>query len=131
MERSEIRGHIPDYADAPSGLQHQTPMPDQTKSKSSRSSHPHALTWWYGLMAIGGIGFGLLGERRPFGQGFLAHPLVAFFIVVGVGLLALRFALARPVPEVLSERALVLGCLVGAASFLVGNWFGVNLAAVR
>src|SRR5712692_10372220 len=75
-------------------------MPDQTKSKFPPSARPHVLTWWYGLMAIGGTAFGLIGERRPFGQGFLAHPLVAFFIVVGVGLLALRFALARPVPGV-------------------------------
>ena len=94
-------------------------------------SHPHALTWWYGLTALGGMAFGLLGERRPFGQGFLAHPLVIFFIVVGIGLLALRFALARPVPEVIAERALVVGCLIGAGCFLVGNWFGVNLAAMR
>ena len=24
--------------------------------------------WWYALMAIGGMGFGLLGDRRPFGH---------------------------------------------------------------
>lgn len=104
-------------------------MPDQQKSPPP--PHPRALTWWYGLMALGGAGFGLIGERRPFGQGFFAHPLMVFFIIVGFALLALRFALARPVPELLSERALVIGCLIGAASFLVGNWFGVNLAAVR
>ena len=95
------------------------------------AGHPHALTWWYGLMALGGIGFGLIGERRPFGQGVFGHPLIMFFIIVGGVLLALRFALARPLPELLSERALVVGCIIGAACFLLGNWFGVNLSAVR
>jgi hypothetical protein len=94
-------------------------------------THPHALTWWYALMALGGAGFGLIGERRPFGYGFFGHPLIVFFIIVGGVLLALRFALARPLPELLSERALAFGCIVGAACFLLGNWFGVNLSAVR
>ena len=103
-------------------------MPDQTET--SRRSHPHALTWWYGFAAIGGVAFGLIGERRPFGAGFFGHPLVVFFIIIGVGLLALRFALMRPVSAVISDRALVFGCLIGALSFLIGNWFAVNLGAM-
>ena len=82
---------------------------------------------WFILMALAGIGFGLIGERRPFGTDFLAHPLVAYFIVVAVGLLILRMATARPVPELISERALVIGCLIGVAAFLAGNWLATKL----
>jgi hypothetical protein len=70
----------------------------------------------------GGLGFGLLGERRPFGNDMLAHPLVVYFATIAVGLLVLRVALARPVPEVISERELLAGLLSGAAAFLVGNF---------
>jgi type IV secretory pathway TrbL component len=81
-----------------------------------------ALTWWFGLMALGGLAFGLNAERRPFGDDILAHPLMIFFLFVGVGLLALRVLLRRPVPELLPERTLVAGCFVGVAAFLAGNW---------
>ena len=84
---------------------------------------------WYGLMVAGGLGFGLIGERRPFGQDILAHPLVVYFAVAAAGLLALRVVLARPVPEVIPERTLVFGCLVGAAAFLVGNFFSAYVVA--
>jgi len=87
----------------------------------------HILTWWFGLMALGGVGFGLVAERRPFGNGVLAYPLVVFFVCVAVVLLTLRFLHAKPVPEVISERCLVIGCGIGIACFLIGNWFGVNL----
>jgi|SRR5215510_5590862 len=43
---------------------------------------------WYGLMVARGLGFGLIGERRPFGQD--AHPLVVYFAVAAAGLLVLR-----------------------------------------
>jgi hypothetical protein len=33
----------------------------------------------------------------------------------------LRAALARPVPQIIPERALLIGCCVGAAAFLTGN----------
>jgi hypothetical protein len=56
------------------------------------------LILWYGLMAAGG--FGVVGDQRPFGEGVLFHPLVIFFVLVGVVLLALRIVLARPGPEV-------------------------------
>jgi len=86
--------------------------------------HPAAgrvQVWWYGLMASGGFVFGLLGDRRPFGAGVLAHPFVLFFAVVAIALLILRVARARPVPELIPERALLIGCFVGGAAFLVGN----------
>jgi len=73
--------------------------PPPAASRSSAGS-PRARVVWYGLMAISGFGFGLLAERRPFGEGILFHPLVVFFALAGLGLLALRMALARPVPVV-------------------------------
>jgi hypothetical protein len=87
--------------------------------------------WWYALMAIGGLGFGLLGDRRPFGEGFMRHPLMVFFVIVAAVLLVVRVALAKPVPEVIPERVLLTGCIIGAAGFLVGNWIGVHLLAMR
>ena len=72
-------------------------------------------------MALGGFGFGLLGDRRPFGTDVLTHPFVIFFAVVAVALLVLRVAGARPVPELIAERALLAGCLLGAAAFLAGG----------
>jgi hypothetical protein len=83
--------------------------------------------WWYGFMAAGGSVFGLLGDRRPFGNDVLAHPLVVFFAVVAAGLLIVRLAAARPVPQLLPERTLLIGCLLGAAAFLAGNWLAVHL----
>ena len=84
---------------------------------------------WYGLVMAGGLGFGLIGERRPFGNDMLAHPLVVYFAAVAVGLLVLRVALARPVPEVIPERVLLAGCLSGAAAFLVGNFISAHMMA--
>jgi hypothetical protein len=83
--------------------------------------------YWYALMAVGGFGFGWIAERRPFGGDMLAHPLVVYFAVVGVALLALRIALARPVPDVIPDRALVTGCFVGLGLFLVGNLLAVRV----
>ncbi len=88
------------------------------------------LRGWYGLMGLGGGVFGLVAERRPFGTDVLAHPLVVFFIVAGLALLVLRVWLARPVSEVIPERALLLGCFVGAAGFLIGNWIGVRVLSM-
>jgi hypothetical protein len=85
------------------------------------------LTLWFGLMGVGGLAFGIVAERRPFGTDMLAHPLIVFFIVVGVGLLVLRAALRRPVPGVIPDRQLFVGCLVGLAAFLAGNWVGTHL----
>jgi hypothetical protein len=88
---------------------------------------PRALVWWYGLIGLGGFAFGLLGERRPLGTDLFAHPLVMFFIIVGSALLVLRLALARPVPEVIPERALIAGCFVGLGLFLAGNFVATHL----
>jgi hypothetical protein len=92
---------------------------------------PRARVWWFAAMALGGFGFGLLGDRRPFGTDVLTHPFVIFFAVVAVALLVLRVACARPVPELIPERALVVGCLVGAAAFLAGNWAAAYLLPIR
>ena len=86
--------------------------------------------YWYGAMVIGGLGFGLLGERRPLGNDIFAHPLILFFIVAIAGLLVLRAALARPVPEVIPERPLLLGCFAGLAAFLLGNWIAAHILAI-
>jgi hypothetical protein len=82
---------------------------------------------WYGLVMAGGMGFGLIGERRPFGNDILAHPLVVYFALIALGLLILRIALARPVPEVIPERVLVAGCLSGAAAYLAGNFISAHI----
>jgi hypothetical protein len=84
-----------------------------------------APVYWLGLMAAGGFVFGLFGDRRPFGPDVLGHPLVIFFCVVGIGLLILRVALARPVPAVIPERLLLIGCLIGLAMFLAGNFVSI------
>jgi hypothetical protein len=36
-------------------------------------------------------------------------------------------ALARPVPEVIPDRALMLGCVLGLAAFLAGNFMATRL----
>ena len=77
---------------------------------------------WYALMVVGGLLFGSLGDRRPLGNDMLAHPLVLFFIGVGVALLILRIVRREPVPKLIAERALIAGCLIGAGAFLVGNF---------
>jgi hypothetical protein len=85
--------------------------------------------WWYGLMAAGGLAFGLIGDRRPLGTDVLAHPFIMFFAVVAIGLIVLRIMRARPVPELIPERALAVGCLVGGAAFLIGNWVATHVVA--
>ena len=80
-------------------------------------------------MAAGGLAFGLVGDRRPLGTDVLAHPFVVFFAVVAIGLIVLRIVRARPVPELIPERALVVGCLVGGTAFLIGNWVATHVVA--
>jgi hypothetical protein len=82
---------------------------------------------WYVVMAIVGLGFGLLGERRPFGEDVLAHPLIVFCLAVAGGLLVLRFVSGRPVPDIIPERALGRGGALGLAMFLVGNFVAAHL----
>ncbi len=81
-------------------------------------------------MSGAGVLFGIFAEQRPFGDDVLAHPLVILFIVVGIGLLVLRFVMRRPVPEIIPDRLLVFGCIVGLAAFLIGNWLAVHLRAL-
>jgi hypothetical protein len=102
-----------------------TPIPS---GKSETPPSARVRDVWYGVMALGGLAFGLIGERRPFGDGILAHPLVALFIVVAVALIVLRVVLARPVPEVISDRSLLIGCFAALAAFLVGNFVSAHLA---
>ena len=90
-----------------------------------------AVLWWRVLMIAGGFVFGLLADRRPFGETFLGHPIVVFAGIAGLGLLILRIVLRRPVPEIIPERAIVVGFLLGIAAFLVGNWVGVHLIVGR
>ncbi len=77
----------------------------------------------------GGLGFGLIGKHRPLGEDLFAHPLVLYFVLAGAALLVLRAALGRPVPEVIPERMLLLGCIAGVAAFLVGNALAVHVFA--
>jgi hypothetical protein len=58
--------------------------PNRTSPR--RAASPRVLACWYGSMALAGFGFGLLAERRPFGEDVLAHPLVLFFVAAGLGL---------------------------------------------
>jgi len=90
-----------------------------------------AVLWWRVLMIAGGFVFGLLADRRPFGETFLGHPIVVFAGIAGLGLLVLRVVLRRPVPEIVPERAIVVGFLLGIAAFLFGNWVGVHLIVGR
>jgi hypothetical protein len=88
---------------------------------------PHVLTWWFGLMAIGGVAFGLEADEHPFGRGALAHPLVVFASCVLASLLTLHFLNPRPVTQLISARSLVAGVVIGAACFFLGRWFGASL----
>jgi hypothetical protein len=88
-----------------------------------------AVTWWYGAVASAGFAFGLIGERRPFGEDILAHPLVVYCLAVALALMVLRVAMRRPVPEIIPERALVAGCAVGLVLFLAGNFVATYLVA--
>ena len=89
------------------------------------------LLQWRLAMIAGGFLFGVYADRRPFGESFLAHPIVVYAAVAGLGLLVLRVALRRPVPEVIPERAIMVGFLLGIAAFLIGNFVGVHLIAPR
>ena len=85
------------------------------------------LSYWYGAVCVLGLAFGLLGERRPFGQHILAHPFIVYAFAVAAGLLVLRVIRQRPVPELIPERALGLGCAAGVGLFLAGNFIAAHL----
>jgi hypothetical protein len=101
-----------------------------SSSRPGMTASKTMLTWWYALMAGGGFAFGLFANKRPLGEGVLLHPLVLFFIVVAVALLIVRFVSARPVPELIPDRALMYGCCTGLGAFLVGNFFAVRVLAI-
>jgi hypothetical protein len=88
---------------------------------------PHLLTWWYGLLATGGVGFGLYANEHPFGRGVLAHPLVVFAACVLAGLLTLRFLHDRPLLQLISVRSFAAGAVIAIACYLLGSWFGASL----
>jgi hypothetical protein len=44
-----------------------------------------------------------------------------------IGLLVVRAVMARPVPEVIPEKVLMLGCFAGLAAFLAGNWIAAHV----
>ena len=106
-------------------------MSDQPKPRPRAPVPSRILTWWFGLMAAAGVAFGLFGDKHSFGDDILAHPVVVLFILVGVALLIARFVLRRPIPGFIPVRLLLFGCFVGLAAFLIGNWFAVNLLAIR
>jgi hypothetical protein len=122
--------------DPPQSIFRKKPVPDvirdgyrfsEKKMRPPKSRAGHAQRYWYGLMAAGGLLFGLLGDNRPFGTSVLVHPFVIFFVIVAAALLILRVARGRPVPELIPERTLVIGCFVGGISFLAGNWMAAHL----
>ena len=113
----ELVPQVPMSSTPPTPPDHPPPVPVS----------PRLLTWWFGLMALGGVGFGLYAEERPFGNGVLAYPLVVFLAFVAAGVLTLRFLHARPVAELISLRCLAVGIVIGIVCFFIGNWFGVSL----
>jgi hypothetical protein len=88
---------------------------------------PHLLTWWYGLMATGGVGFGFYADQRPFGAGVLAHPLAVLAACAIAGLLTLRFLHDRPMLQLISARSLAAGAVIAVACYFLGAWFGASL----
>jgi hypothetical protein len=87
-----------------------------------------AVSWWLGGMALGGMVFGMYAVQRPFGDGFIKHPLFIFSALGVVAILMLRFAGDRPL---VSDRALAAGAVVGAGAYLLGLWFGTSLLGMR
>jgi hypothetical protein len=85
------------------------------------------LTIWFAMMAAAGVAFGISAKDRPFGDDVLLHPVVIMFACVGASLLVIRFALRRPLTDVIPDRLLIAGCVVGLVAFLIGNWLAVHL----
>jgi drug/metabolite transporter (DMT)-like permease len=106
-------------------------MGDQAKAMAPAGRATPVRHWWYGAMGLGGLAFGLIGDRRPFGTDVLAHPLSVFFILIGAALLFLRIAAKRPVPELIPDRALLIGCIIGLVAFLAGNFVAIHWLPVR
>jgi hypothetical protein len=102
-----------------------TAPPDPPWSPAVRA---RALSWWLGLMALGGMVFGMYGVQRPFGDGLITHPLTVFCGLAVAGLLILRFAGDRPL---VSDRFLIAGVVIGIACYFLGSWFGAEMLLIR
>lgn len=96
-----------------------------------RATSRRVLAGWFGAAIAAGTGFGLIGDRRPFGDGVFAHPLLMLFIAGIAAMLILRVVISRPVPDLISERMLLVGCVVALAAFLVGNLASAQLWPIR
>jgi len=90
---------------------------------------PNLLWLWFLFSAIAGAGFGLIGDRRPFGDSFLFAPALLLLGAIGALLLVLRVTLARPVPDVIPNRPLGLGIALAYAMFLIGNFIAAHILA--
>jgi hypothetical protein len=123
---------VTDSTDPPQGASAPTAPPPAPAAAPSQNWSPaaalRALSWWLGLMALGGMSFGMYGAQRPFGGGDLTHPVFVFAGLTVVGLLILRFAGDRPL---VSDRSLAAGVVIGIASYLLGYWFGTALSVVH
>jgi hypothetical protein len=97
--------------------------------RKTRGKLKPAAGFWFGAVGATGFGFGLVAERRPFGDDMLAHPFLVYFFAVATALLVLRLAARRPVPEIIPERMLIAGCLLGCAMYLAGNFAAIHLIA--
>ncbi|KAA5599888.1 hypothetical protein [Blastochloris sulfoviridis] len=86
---------------------------------------PRVLTWWFGGMAILGIAFGLNAGATP--GGFDPDRLYELFGLGCLALIALRLAVRRPLTEVISGRAIVIGCGVAVAGFLGAQWLAIQM----
>jgi hypothetical protein len=103
------------------------PKPDPSDHGPVVPVSQHLLTWWFGLLATGGVGFGLYADEHPFGRGVLAHPLVVFAACVLAGLLTLRFLHDQPLLQLISARNLAAGTVIAVACYALGAWFGASL----
>jgi hypothetical protein len=89
------------------------------------------LTWWLAAMGLGGLLSGALSAPGMFAATDVAFALVALAFTVAVVLAVLHFGLHRPLRELVLDPMLLVGCAVGLAAFLVGQWLGAELAALR
>ena len=95
------------------------------RPREASSRHTRAVFWWRGPMIAAGFAFGVR-RRRPFGETFLGHPIALFPGIAGLGLLILRVGLRRPVPEMIPERAIVLGSCWALPRF----WSAIGSACI-
>lgn len=104
-----------------------------TSDKGQKKALPlsPAATFYIGAMGALGASFGLLAEKRPFGDDLFAHPLLVLAALAAGALLVLRAVWARPVTEILPERVLLFGSFVAVAMFLIGNFAGVHVLSIR